>query len=88
MRKFKVGEKVTAVGNYEQYGGGYTHRKGDTIIIVGIRNESNNYFIRNTNNGNEVNWGFYGEDYFSKLKKEPVKTELEWLDRVQDNFKE
>jgi hypothetical protein len=36
-----------------------------------------------------VNWQFHGSDYFIQIKESiPPKTELEWLDRVQENFKD
>lgn len=85
---FKQGMKLKAIGDYVSHGSGYDHAAGDIIIVKAIYNETGLYHLLNTNNNKEVMWAFYGEDYFTIYKEyDAPKNDIEWLDRVKENFK-
>lgn len=84
MFKYKVGDKIKAVQPWAQ------HHMGDICVIDTITDD---LVVFRTPSGIRCHWTkssiFEMNTYFVPfLKREPPKTELEWLDRIQENFKE
>jgi hypothetical protein len=82
---FKVGQtlKVTR----ELFYGNKTFYEGDLAKIIHMGN--NMATIEHYNNAYTAQWGIEHIGKFFKIKNnfEPPKTEIEWLDRVKENFK-
>lgn len=82
---FKVGDIVVAAINWNYIS------MGEKYVIIRIT--PGVITLRNCQTGTVHHWGdkpeyFSGEYFKPWSKKEPPKTEVEWLDRVRDNFKE
>lgn len=81
---FKVGDKVKRIGECGDLGTNMI--KGNIYTVVKMARASNGVLLK------EVE-GWWDASCFqlvehSEIKKNPIKTEVEWLDRVRDNFKE
>jgi hypothetical protein len=79
---YKFGDKLKAISSYEQL-----ISKGDIVEIIDA--QINNFItFRNRSNGvtSHWNWGAV-MSYFVLLDRTPPKNDVEWLDRVQENFK-
>lgn len=85
------GTKLKALINYESWGGVFRISPGDTIIVLGLTAGGDAYILKNIRSGISTNWSSNAiKDYFEVIKKnlEPPKDDIEWMDRVQSNFKE
>lgn len=79
----KVGDKLIAINTYNTL-----LTEGDIVEITGM--DYGNYitfYNRHNGQGSHWNWGAVGQ-YFRLLQKSsPPKNDIEWLDRVKENFK-
>lgn len=82
---YKIGDKIKALTDYNN--GDYHHSKNDIIEVLDISQHSGTWLLRNTVNGLTVHWGFHGANYYSLIQRIPPKNDIEWLDRVKENFK-
>lgn len=83
---YKIGQILIAKVNY------HSDRPlfipGDKIEVVTMDERLHNYTLRNKRNGLTFQWQMgYWPQYLDATKLEPPKNDIEWLDRVKENFK-
>jgi hypothetical protein len=84
--QYKVGHKFKALQHYET--NGFLFKKDDIIMVVVQDHRSIVTKIMNTRTGSISFWqtNCLCEPYM-KFISDPPRTEIEWLDRVKENFK-
>lgn len=90
---FKIGDKVKCITSISERDGG--PRVGEVYKVVSANENHIGVYCPRIMSGHsysiDIKHGFrpnWGNQCFILIEKPPIKNDIEWLDRVQSNFKD